>query len=177
MHLQEDFSGNKDVQYSYNQNNPYPYESIIELPHVDFTFVGFYHCVKNSSEADGNLDTLVDNSLASSIYLFVEGMFTSYWKSNIFQFIQILWIIIWFIVVTDPNHPLVPVSLPILNGAQYQDIVIPCKPTSKMWDVQLIKEGDEVISNSVPKTFTFNTFKFSCRPKVWLTCVSTSPIG
>lgn len=44
----------------------------------------------------------------------------------------------------DPQHPLVPVSVPILQGNQHEDIVIPCKPTSKMWNIQLIKEGDEV---------------------------------
>lgn len=33
---------------------------------------------------------------------------------------------------------------PLLDGSQYQEILIPCKPTSKMWEVQLIKEGDEV---------------------------------
>lgn len=47
-------------------------------------------------------------------------------------------------LVADPQNPLVPVPNPFLNGAQYQDIVIPCKPSSKMWDIQLIKEGDEV---------------------------------
>lgn len=71
--------GSSEVHYSYNQNNAYPYEVIIELPHVDYTYVGFYHCVKNSSEVDVSLDALVDNSQASNIYLFVEGMNHIHW--------------------------------------------------------------------------------------------------
>lgn len=50
----------------------------------------------------------------------------------------------FFFRFADPQNPLVQVTNPLVNGAQYQDIVIPCKPTSKMWDIQLIKEGDEV---------------------------------
>lgn len=54
------------------------------------------------------------------------------------------WFIFAFIFELDPQHPLAPVSIPILQGNQHQDIVIPCKPTSRKYDVKLIKEGDEV---------------------------------
>lgn len=48
--------------------------------------------------------------------------------------------------ISDPQHPLAPVTYPVLQGNQHQDIVIPCKPTARKYEVQLIKEGDEVNS-------------------------------
>lgn len=45
----------------------------------------------------------------------------------------------------DQEHPLAPVSVPLIQGNQFEEITIPCKPTSQKVDVQLIKEGDEVI--------------------------------
>lgn len=44
----------------------------------------------------------------------------------------------------DSEHPLAPVSVPLIQGNQFEEITIPCKPTSDKSDVQLIKEGDEV---------------------------------
>lgn len=48
------------------------------------------------------------------------------------------------LLIADPRNPLVPVNNPFVNGAQYQEVTVPCKPSSKMWEVQLIKDGDEV---------------------------------
>lgn len=45
---------------------------------------------------------------------------------------------------SDPHNPLVEVMFPVIEGSQHQDVIIPCKPTSKRWEVKLIKEGDEV---------------------------------
>lgn len=64
-----------------------------------------------------------------------------------------------FEFVADPQHPIVKVDNPFLNGAQYQDIIIPCKPTSKMWDIQLIKEGDEVKSKMPLSVVTGEYFR------------------
>lgn len=45
------------------------------MDQVDYSYVGYYHCVKNHTETaiDESLDTLVENGLASRIYLFVDG--------------------------------------------------------------------------------------------------------
>lgn len=50
------------------------------------------------------------------------------------------------LLISDPQHPLVPIANPFVNGAQYQQVDIPCKPSSKRWKLQLIKDGDEVKS-------------------------------
>lgn len=44
----------------------------------------------------------------------------------------------------DINNLLVNNEFPMITGIQNDDIVIPCKPTSKNISVKLIKEGDEV---------------------------------
>lgn len=54
----------------------YPYESVLELSQVDYSYVDYYYCVKNSSGFETNVDTLVKNKQASNIYLFVEGELT-----------------------------------------------------------------------------------------------------
>lgn len=76
---QEGFDSKYDIHESYNQNNENPYESILELPAVDYLYVGYYYCVKNAT-VEEHLDTLVETGQASHIYLFVEGKF---------QFIQL----------------------------------------------------------------------------------------
>lgn len=136
---QEGFESKYDIHESYNPNNENPYQSILELPNVDYLYVGYYYCVKNAT-VDEHLDTLVDTGQASNIYLFVEGKISIFKEAK-----QINKFLINFLMYsTDPQHPIVKVDNPFLNGAQYQDIIIPCKPTSKMWEIQLIKEGDEV---------------------------------
>lgn len=45
---------------------------------------------------------------------------------------------------SDRRHPLVRVSIPILEGSLNEDIIVPCKPTSKKFEIQLIKDGNEV---------------------------------
>lgn len=51
-------------------------------------------------------------------------------------------------MISDSDHPLANVNVPIVQGNRYEDVVIPCKPTSKNIEVQLIKDGDEVILHS-----------------------------
>ncbi|XP_055298873.1 vascular endothelial growth factor receptor 1-like isoform X16 [Sitodiplosis mosellana] len=127
FHEEYHLNGNQhNIHESYNHGSQYPYESTLEIDQVDYTYVGYYHCVKNLTEAEINegLDTLVELGLASRIYLFVE----------------------------DPQHPLAPVTIPVLQGNQHQDIVIPCKPTARNYDVKLIKESDE--SHQFESTFS-----------------------
>lgn len=45
---------------------------------------------------------------------------------------------------TDIENLLVNNEYPMITGVQNDNIVIPCKPTSKNVAVQLIKDGDEV---------------------------------
>ncbi|XP_031631901.1 vascular endothelial growth factor receptor 1-like isoform X3 [Contarinia nasturtii] len=112
----------------HHEGAEYAYESVLELIQIDYTYVGYYYCVKNSSVSDTNdresLETLIESGHASRIYLFVE----------------------------DPLHPLAEVSIPVVQGNQHQDIIIPCKPTSKKWDIKLIKEADE--AHQFKSTFT-----------------------
>lgn len=49
------------------------FESSLELRNIDYTFVGHYYCVKNSS-SDYELSFLLQIEVAARIYLFVEGM-------------------------------------------------------------------------------------------------------
>lgn len=82
IHKQEGFESIYNIHESYNQNNEYPYQSILELPNVNYLSVGYYYCVKNAT-VDEHLDTLVDSGQASNIYLFVEGKFcANFSKAN-----------------------------------------------------------------------------------------------
>lgn len=62
------------------------YESKIDLINIDFTFVGFYYCVKNASK-NNDYSNLVKNKQASQIYLFVYGKLividNCYWVAKI----------------------------------------------------------------------------------------------
>lgn len=97
-----------------NHGNKYTYESVLDLNNVDSTYVDYYYCVKNTSKINANIETLLQHHQAAQIYVFVE----------------------------DRRHPLVPASVPILEGNQYDEMIIPCKPTSKNFEVQLFKEGN-----------------------------------
>lgn len=99
-----------------NHANKYSYESVLELKHVDYTYVDYYYCVKNTSETNANIETLLRHRQATQIYVFVE----------------------------DRRRPLVPASVPLLEGNQYDEITIPCRPTSKEFEVQLFKEENVV---------------------------------
>lgn len=45
---------------------------------------------------------------------------------------------------TDPECRYVPSENPIIEGDLNEEVVIPCKPTSKRSEVELIKEDDKV---------------------------------
>lgn len=85
---QEEFEGRYVVHESYNQNNDYSHQSILELPKVDVQYVGYYYCVKNLSDVENNnLETLVEHTYASKIYLFVEGKNNSHFTFQMAFFV------------------------------------------------------------------------------------------
>lgn len=45
---------------------------------------------------------------------------------------------------SDPECRFVPSENPIIDGDLSEEVVIPCKPASKKWEVELIKEDDKV---------------------------------
>lgn len=109
---------NTHVNADYNGAKTYTYESVLDLNRVDSTYVDYYYCVKNASKPNANIETLLRHQQAAQIYVFVE----------------------------DRRRPLVTASVPTLEGNQYDEIIVPCKPTSKSFEVQLFKEGS-VVSN------------------------------
>lgn len=111
--LQRAFYGDYETHMSHNPANKYAYETVLDLNRAAFTYVDYYYCVKNSSESNANIEFLLQNHQAAQIYVFVE----------------------------DRRHPLVRASVPILQGNQYDTILVPCKPTSKKFEVQLFQEG------------------------------------
>lgn len=62
-----------NVKDSNNPNAENPYESVIELNQVDYNYLGYYYCIKNSSNIHDGLEVLDENGQAAHIYLFVEG--------------------------------------------------------------------------------------------------------
>lgn len=52
-------------------------------------------------------------------------------------------IFLFFLLNLDPTNP-IAYTLSYITGNQNEDVIIPCKPTSKQFQVQLFKEGDEV---------------------------------
>lgn len=57
-----------------------------------------------------------------------------------------------FLFNLDPTNP-IAYTLSYITGNQNEDVIIPCKPTSKQFQVQLFKEGDEVTK---PHNINFN---------------------
>lgn len=147
-----------EIHESNTFNSELPYEQVLEIRSVDYKYVGYFHCVKNETDENEEHNGLVepdDASKASKIYLFVEGNSSM----EILKNVQLFFTVHTF--YSDPQHPLVEDVIPIVEGNQHQSVLIPCKPTSKRWDIKLIKEGDEVnrsscVSNIVDwKLFSF----------------------
>lgn len=85
-----------------SQTSEYPFESVLKIAHVDYSLVGYFYCVKNSSEnlenqlkAEDNpiedeleldtrhkMESLMKIGQANSIYLFVEGEIFSFLMVN-----------------------------------------------------------------------------------------------
>lgn len=137
-----------DIHGSHTFNSELPYEQVLEIRSVDYTYVGYFHCVKNETDENEEHNGLAepdDESKASKIYLFVEGNSMEILKNMQFFTVQTFYL--------DPQHPLVEDVIPIIEGHQHQRVLIPCKPTSKRWEIKLIKEGDEVNRSSSVHNF------------------------
>uniref|UniRef100_A0A182T200 Ig-like domain-containing protein n=1 Tax=Anopheles maculatus TaxID=74869 RepID=A0A182T200_9DIPT len=112
-----------------------PYGSVLMLTDASADQVGRYYCVDrnlydekhgttheedeaeeeedpNRTAADEMLDEMVAEYSASAVYVYVD----------------------------DPEYPLVPVHTPVFRVEQYQDFIIPCKPTHPNVEVELYKD-------------------------------------
>lgn len=139
------------------------HESKLELYNVNCTNVGYYYCVENSVKSDANLEKLIEVGQASKIYLFAEGkLFVQQCVLSIKQEKLI------FFLYTDPECRLVPPENPIIDGNLNEEVVIPCKPTSKKTAVELIKEDNKVNKKSLP---------FFCWIKIEIRIVICLPTG
>ncbi|XP_052893749.1 vascular endothelial growth factor receptor 1 [Anopheles moucheti] len=114
-----------------------PYGSVLMLTDASADLVGRYYCVHVEAydeELEDKLDDLVAEYAASTVYVYVN----------------------------DPEQPLVPVHSPVFRVNQYEDFVIPCKPTHPDIEVALFKdlEGDLVedyqYSNTQGYLLSFN---------------------
>ncbi|XP_055548127.1 vascular endothelial growth factor receptor 1 isoform X2 [Wyeomyia smithii] len=98
-------------------NKPYGIKVVINLASAQV--VGRYYCVFLSAEnahQEPDLDELEAQFKATSTYIFVK----------------------------DPDSPLVPVLHTVVTATQYEDVVIPCKPSSKDVQVELVKDEQEM---------------------------------
>ncbi|XP_049288619.1 platelet-derived growth factor receptor alpha-like isoform X2 [Anopheles funestus] len=127
-----------NVPHDFQTDDPdKPYGSVLMLTDASAELVGRYYCVNMESydeELEDKLDDLVAEYSASTVYVYVD----------------------------DPDEPLVPVDSPIFRVNQYENFVIPCKPTHPNVEVELVKdlEGDLVedyqYSNTQGYLLSFN---------------------
>uniref|UniRef100_A0A182Q009 Vascular endothelial growth factor receptor 1 n=1 Tax=Anopheles farauti TaxID=69004 RepID=A0A182Q009_9DIPT len=106
-----------------------PYGKMLILTDASAAMVGRYYCVDEASyteEREEELDEMVTEYLASAVYVYVN----------------------------DPDQPLVPVETPIFRVNQYEDFVIPCKPTHPAIEVELFKDlhGELIETNKFSNT-------------------------
>ncbi|XP_020713104.1 vascular endothelial growth factor receptor 1 isoform X2 [Ceratitis capitata] len=134
-----------------------PYGSILYLMDISHSNLGNYYCVKKSSVKNGidnvsdeELVELVNNNKASSIYIYVN----------------------------DPSYLISQNEFPVITAYQYQDTVIPCKPT--MPDIEVLlttSHGETFSSESTGRYHPQRGFvveirgitdsgSYICRPKV-----------
>ncbi|XP_037824042.1 vascular endothelial growth factor receptor 1 isoform X1 [Lucilia sericata] len=133
------------------------YGSSLILKDVNYMNVGTYYCVK-SSALTKNLDTMDDSEL------------TDLANSNLASHI--------YIYVNDQENLLAPMAYPITYVIQFQDAVIPCKPSMPNYDVILTTpSGSTYASNTgirynprlgfVMEIRGFeDTGTYICRPKI-----------
>ncbi|KAJ6649116.1 Vascular endothelial growth factor receptor 3, partial [Pseudolycoriella hygida] len=112
----QDFQGLAQIAYEEIPEKEYRYESTIHLIGVTHYYVGDFYCIHNDSIHEENLENLRTQFKISEIYVYVNDM-ENLLVNNIF---------------------------PMITGIQNDEVVIPCKPTSKNVAVKLVKDGDEV---------------------------------
>ncbi|XP_055592250.1 vascular endothelial growth factor receptor 1-like [Uranotaenia lowii] len=98
-----------------------PFRARVSVHGAKASVVARYYCViefekNNFYDLGDQLDDLEFEHKASSIYIFVK----------------------------DPNNPLVPIERPVVKAFPYEEIVIPCKPSSKNVKVELFKDEQEI---------------------------------
>jgi len=107
-----------------------PYGTSLTLYEVTADDVGAYYCVKDSEfnkiseKSDEAMVELVNQGLASSIYVYVN----------------------------DPVSKLAP-AISSINALQYTDVVIPCRPAMPDTEVWLETNNGEVSGRDVKPTF------------------------
>ncbi|XP_062547592.1 vascular endothelial growth factor receptor 1-like isoform X3 [Armigeres subalbatus] len=95
-----------------------PFGIKVTIPETSAEVVGRYYCIYESVDnldPDVNLEDQEAEYKATSTYIFVK----------------------------DPKSPLVPVTHLVVSAQQYEDVVIPCKPSSKDVMVELVKDEQE----------------------------------
>ncbi|XP_055681384.1 platelet-derived growth factor receptor alpha-like isoform X2 [Lutzomyia longipalpis] len=101
--------------------------STIKLINVNHNHVGYYYCLREETK-----DLIVPGQE-------IEYLDKPYHSSKIYVFVD------------DPANLMVPIIHPVASAVQYEPFVIPCRPTSKNVNVELIKAEDE--SQQVDATF------------------------
>ncbi|XP_073825353.1 PDGF- and VEGF-receptor related isoform X14 [Musca autumnalis] len=104
-----------------------PFGRTLTLKFISHTSVGNYYCIKVSSVnvtnlfsiEDATLTDLANNNLASSIYVFVN----------------------------DTANLLAPMPFPVVHVVQFQDAVIPCKPSMPDVDVLLTMPNGKTLAS------------------------------
>ncbi|XP_037882513.1 platelet-derived growth factor receptor alpha isoform X7 [Glossina fuscipes] len=134
-----------------------PFGSTLTLLDVNYVFVGNYYCIKAKSLTkdvqgmeDAELTDLSNSNLASSIYIYVN----------------------------DTENFLAPMLFPVIHVMQFQDAVIPCKPSMPNVDVLLTTPTGKTLASDSPVRYNprlgfvieLRNFQESglyvCRPKI-----------
>ncbi|GAB0098867.1 vascular endothelial growth factor receptor 1 [Sergentomyia squamirostris] len=106
-----------------------PYGSILRLINVNHKHVGYYYCVSEE----------MLNLLPPGEHEALDDPYHANTTSKIYVFVD------------DPENLMVEYEHPMGTAVQYEDAVIPCKPTSRNVQVELIKGDDE--SHHIESTY------------------------
>ncbi|XP_065073903.1 vascular endothelial growth factor receptor 1 isoform X9 [Ochlerotatus camptorhynchus] len=136
-------------QFETNDTNK-PFGIKLTIPAASANVVGRYYCIFESidnSDPDVDLEDVEALYKATSTYIFVK----------------------------DPSSPLVPVEHTVVFAQQYEDVVIPCKPSSKDGLVELVKDEQEMEIENYKYTesrgYVLRTYRiedaglYICRPR------------
>uniref|UniRef100_A0A1B0GCK6 Ig-like domain-containing protein n=1 Tax=Glossina morsitans morsitans TaxID=37546 RepID=A0A1B0GCK6_GLOMM len=145
-----------EIQHKTEDKNR-PFGSTLTLLDVNYVFVGNYYCIKAKSLTkdvqgmeDAELTDLSNSNLASSIYIYVN----------------------------DTENFLAPMLFPVIHVMQFQDAVIPCKPSMPNVDVLLTTPTGKTLASDSPVRYNprlgfvieLRNFQESglyvCRPKI-----------
>uniref|UniRef100_A0A1B0AEL6 Receptor protein-tyrosine kinase n=1 Tax=Glossina pallidipes TaxID=7398 RepID=A0A1B0AEL6_GLOPL len=145
-----------EIQHNTEDKNR-PFGSTLTLLDVNYVFVGNYYCIKAKSLTkdvqgmeDAELTDLSNSNLASSIYIYVN----------------------------DTDNFLAPMLFPVIHVMQFQDAVIPCKPSMPNVDVLLTTPTGKTLASDNPVRYNprlgfvieLRNFQESglyvCRPKI-----------